>query len=151
MRLGDALPHPLSVLQALAPAPGPRLEEIRFEPEEGGITVDFCFVAGALRVASRVRLRPSSLLPRPAALAINGCSARRVVREPGYALYFVAGEREVEVRDPLAALIAAWVDELSAVLDGREPARSAEIGSRMQLLESLLVSFEETHHDPRHP
>ncbi len=150
-RIGDAMPHPLSLLQCLAPDREAFLEHFRFEAEAGGIVVNFNYVAASDRIACRVHLRRGEREPREAGFAINGRWARRVVRQPGYALYFRSGDREVYVKDPLQSLIEAFMAELGSVLGGRKPAAAVQISSRMRMLESVLRAFEGETVDPLHP
>ena len=67
--------------------------------------------------------------------------ARREVRSPGYSIHLCARDREVSVRDPLEALIADFVAELTRVCGGGEPSRPGAIAQRMQMLEALVDAF----------
>jgi hypothetical protein len=129
--LGDSLPHPLSLLQALAPGPA-ELGEVRFPSLAPGALRLACEwrTAGArleVEIALATRERP----PREAAYAVNGRWAERRIRAADYALSFADGSREVPVPDPLRALLAEFV---------AEPARAptGESGERMALLEQIL-------------
>ena len=129
--LGDSLPHPLSLLQALAPGPA-ELGDVRFTELAPGVLRLACEwrTAGA-RVEVEIALATRERPPREAAYAVNGRWAERRIRAADYALSFADGEREVPVPDPLRALLAAFV---------AEPARApgGESGERMALLERIL-------------
>lgn len=135
-RIGDAVPHPLSLLQALAPHPDPALEDIRYGGESPlePLTLRFVYRAGSARVGVEVQLEPARAFPRESELAIDGTRARRVVDPHGYRLFFVDGPRRVALPDPLTQRVGAFV---SAVRDGG-PSQGSEIGARMQLLEAIV-------------
>jgi predicted dehydrogenase len=129
--LGDSLPHPLSLLQALVPGPA-ELDEIRFEaPARGSLRVAFAWRAAGTRVAVEIALVTQERPPREASYAVNGRWAERRIRPEDYALRFADGPREVPVPDPLRALLADFVKEPS-----RPP--GGESGERMALLERIL-------------
>ena len=129
--LGDALPHPLSLLQALVPGPA-EVGEIRFEaPARGSLRVAFAWRAAGAPVAVEIALVTQERPPRVAAYAVNGRWAERRIRAEDYALRFADGAREVPVPDPLRALLADFVKEPS-----RPP--GGESGERMALLERIL-------------
>jgi predicted dehydrogenase len=129
--LGDSLPHPLSLLQALAPGPA-ELREVRFT----------ALAPGALRLAGEwrtpeaqvefeVALATREKPPRDAAYAVNGRWAERRIRDADYAFSFADATREVPVPDPLRALLADFVAD-----PGRAP--TGESGERMAHLERIL-------------
>lgn len=146
----DAMSHPLSVLQALAPGhPAKRavspLRVLSWD-ETGEGRVDGAFVFhrpedGAV-VDVRVRLRTSPTQPRPMALVVNGHRADRTVRMDDYAMSFTDGRREVPLSDPMAALVADFVH---AVAHG-EPAearkrRMEAIALRMAMMAEIVGTF----------
>lgn len=146
--LRDSLSHPLSLLQALAPAPDARVEQVSLHAaaplaEASQLGVGFAFVAGDTRVETRVDLARTEARPRPAAYAVNGRWAVRNVREVDYSMRLACGGREVELPDPLGALVRSFVAELERVREGGRPAGSAAIAQRMALLESLVSAGEE--------
>lgn len=107
-----ALPHPLSLLDHLFPAPDLPLEDIRWRAEgEDRWAVTFRHPGGAAGVACEVALRACPTSPRPAAFGFDGARAHRVIREPGYRLALATddGSREVPLPDPVEALVKAFV------------------------------------------
>jgi predicted dehydrogenase len=129
--LGDSLPHPLSLLQALAPGPA-EIRDIRFEAAERGLLQVACeWRTAGSRIEVSITLVTQERPPREAAYAVNGLWAERRIGAVDYALRFADGPREVPVPDPLRALLADFV---------KEPARppGGESGERMALLERIL-------------
>jgi len=129
--LGDSLPHPLSLLQALAPGPA-ELGDIRFAAlAAGAIRLAFEWRAAGTKVGAEIALVSMERTPREAGYGVNGRWAERRIGPGDYALRFADGAREVPVPDPLRALLADFV---------AEPARASggEIGERMALLERIL-------------
>jgi len=154
--LADALSHPLSVLQALAPARDPQLLDLRFDfraqpstpdldsaiqPVTAGtgaavgacLRVGFRFAAGAARVDTAIELLQSFSVPRPAGLGINGAWANREIREPDYTIHLTSGARSVKVPDPLGALVGRFVQQLHEVLSGRSPVDPTPVLERMRM------------------
>ena len=74
--LGDCLPHPLSLLQALAPAKRPQVESPRIRSRDGSVDVQFAYVADDARVEVDLALRQQATTPRPASLEIDGRGRR---------------------------------------------------------------------------
>ena len=70
-RLGGAMPHVLSMLQALCPGTG-RIASPSFETVGEGLRLAFAYLAGDARVSVEVELVRSDQTPRPAAYAIDG-------------------------------------------------------------------------------
>lgn len=168
--LVDSLSHPLSVLQALAPGEA-EVEGIEhaFLPGSGDSgdrsTTRLAYVTPEARICATIELGQCRTQPRPAGLALDGRFAAREVRMPGYAIYLTDGERAVQVRDPLAALVETFVADLRAALgthpapspaspgpgrtpgpvapghvdrDAAAPPRAGEIATRMRLFERVL-------------
>ena len=140
--LGDALPHPLSVLQSLVPGTPTEIGSPRFDVSTSRTLVGFEYRAGNTLTTVRVALTPSAEIPRPAAYAIDGREARRRVRLPGYQQSFWAGDRTVALPDPLGALIRAFLGELNEYRGGCPAPRSGSIADRMALLQTLVTAFE---------
>jgi len=135
--LGDSLPHPLSLLQALAKGPAPRVEHVEIEAASGSLLrVRFDYQAGAARVESEVRLVSRDGAPREAGYGVNGHWAERRIHPGDYAFRFAAGEREVPVPDPLRELLRGFV---AALERGEPPAPSLAIAERMAMLEGILA------------
>jgi predicted dehydrogenase len=134
--LGDALSHPLSLLQALRGAAAARAEQVVVEARPGEVDLRFAYRTATDTVACEVRLRASDRLPREAAYAVNGHWAEREIRVSDYAFRFRDGDRAVDVPDPLRALLAAFLAAL-ATRGGPDPA----IPARMALLEQILEAL----------
>ncbi len=139
--LADALPHPLSMLQALSPGKA-RIVSPSFDVGPSRTLVGFEYRGGNAHTSVEVALAPSAEIPRPAAYAIDGRQARRCVRLPDYAQSFTCGSRSVAVPDPLRGLIRAFLAELGERREGAEARRSGSIAERMALLQALATAFE---------
>lgn len=136
--LGDSLPHPLSLLQALVPGPRPRVERVASEAAAGaGRRVCFDYCAGGQRVESEVRLVPTDRLPREVGFAVNGRWAERRVGAD-YAFRFADGAREVAVPDPLRELLRAF---LAAPEGPAAPESGLGIAERMELIEQIVAAL----------
>jgi len=141
--LGDSLPHPLSLLQQLAPADAPRLDAIRFEPgapDTPGTNLRFTYVADEVNVESEVKLNRKLTHPRENRLVIDDHAARRCVA-PDYALTFADARRCVKLEDPLTALVADFVTRARDGFDPEAARRSREIATRAALLERLVSAW----------
>jgi hypothetical protein len=129
--LGDAIPHPLSLLQVLSPGPA-SIAGIRFEAAERGlVSLAFEWQAAGARVDVAITLVTQLRPPREAAYAVNQLWAERRILGSEYAMYFGNGPRQVAVPDPLRALLADFL---------ADPARAptGESGERMAHLERIL-------------
>jgi hypothetical protein len=143
--LGDAMPHALSLLQALVPAGEARLEEIRFSSRDAAVAdleVRFVYAAPPAAIEARVRLVQGDSLPREAGYAVNGRAVRREVRPPDYRICFVADGREVAVPDPLGRLVGRFVQEVASPPARRSASRTPEIVQRVELLDALLRAWD---------
>ena len=145
--IGDALPHPLSVLQALLPDPEADVADPGFSfpgdpgQEAEAVTLTFRYGAGTRWIACEVELIHGEHLPREASLTINGRPARRRVRLKDYALFLGCGDREVPLEDPLRGLLRTFVRGLRQTLAGRHPEPDLDIPRRMRMLERVLQAF----------
>lgn len=113
----DALPHVLSMLQALAGPGQVKAANAGFESSNReALRLDFEYTTGApdgdaeRTIEAQCRLVTCPERPRPAAYAINGRRADRVIRLPDYVLELEAREgegepRRVTLEDPLKVLI----------------------------------------------
>jgi len=140
--LGDSLPHPLSLLQALIPGDCDRLEDIRFaleDPEAGIMHLDFRYRTPASSTQVRVRLVPSAVSPRAASYALDDRCAHRRVGGDDYRLSFEDDDgRAVSLDDPMTQLVMDFV----AALTGRGPREQyPDITKRMELLGQLVHSY----------
>ncbi|MGE3174172.1 MAG: Gfo/Idh/MocA family oxidoreductase [Planctomycetota bacterium] len=125
--LEDAVPHLLSVAQALLPPAAQRtavLAAVEVAPRDPAAT------ACALRLRlvhddgelqAELHLRRQLEQPRPAWLAVDD---RRIDRRigPGYSIAFAADDREVSVEDPLRQLVRAFCAGLAAPAAARASA-----------------------------
>jgi len=142
-RIGDALPHPLSLLQVLVPGSAPSLEHIAFAGGEP-LVVTFEYATREARVPCRVELLRDAGSPREASLTLDGRKARRRVRLEDYALFLAAEDgREVPLADPLRALLADFARDLARAAQGRLPAPhvAQRIPERAALLDRLLDAY----------
>jgi hypothetical protein len=139
----DAVPHALSLLQALADGPEPRIEGLRFSTsalDAPAISIGFRFLAGDRSVEASIDLVQDKAQPREAGYAVNGRWARRLIRMADYAIFFTWGARVVDVPDPLALLVGDFVRAL-----GEGPGDSSavrEIADRARLLDEIAIAFE---------
>lgn len=144
--LGDALPHPLSLLQALDPSEVATLEELTFSthaPDAGEVVLEAAYVTPRARVPIRVELIRGETLPREASLTINGRVARRRVRIDDYALFLGAGKREVPLADPLRSHLRRFLMDLEATLGGAPPPPITPIVQRAAMLDAAVRTFRE--------
>lgn len=152
--LGDALSHPLSVLQALLPGEDPALAAVGFSPPDGTdtLSVRFHYRCGGRTCDCTVDLSHAEAQPRRALLAIDGRVARRVVEPETYRLSWVApDERHVPLDDPLTRLVADFVAALRTRRADRvrraRHARAREITQRMELLAELVLAYTHEHEE----
>lgn len=139
-RIGDCLPHVLSVLQAVSLHARPAVEGPEFEPYPGSdesLRARFVYRSGSTRVRTEVELRARQSAPRPAALEIDGRRAERVIQLPDYKMRLRDGRRSVPLPDPLTARLADFVRDLDAVRGGALPPDPAPIARRLELLQEL--------------
>jgi predicted dehydrogenase len=139
-RLGDSLPHALSLLQALAPGEA-RLEQLAFAEtpaDAGGILdISFTYRTGGACPRAHIALQRSDAFPRRCAYRVNDREALRVV-DAEYRLHLVDGEHRVLLDDPLSALVADFV---AAVAARRDRVRRDEILGRVALLEQIARGY----------
>lgn len=140
--LVDALPHFLSLLQALADAPEAAIEDVRFstrDPAASALDLTLLWKARAGAIDASFALRASDRLPRAAGYAIDDRVAERRVSLPDYTQFFADGPREVPLPDPLAMLLADFVARLR---EGRaDPDEPARIALRLEALERIARVF----------
>lgn len=140
--LVDALPHFLSLLQALGREPAAELADVRFStraPDASALELALAWKTRSAAIEARFALRSSERLPRAAGYAIDGLRAERHVSLPDYAQRFADGEREVPLADPLALLVA---DFAAALRGGRaDPGEPARIAFRLEALDRIVRVF----------
>lgn len=152
--LGELLSHPLSLLQAIAPADDARIEAIQFshrDEERPDLELAFCYVADRQRIAVRLRFeqrckrvatQQTAVAPIPeVGFGINGQYAARRVDSRSYRMSFVDAERAVELPDPLAILVADFLAAVRTRDFECERAQKAAILQRQFLLLDLLEAF----------
>jgi Oxidoreductase family, NAD-binding Rossmann fold len=155
--LGDAVPHALSLIQALLPGGAGQIERLRFK---GGrqtsrrLALEFRYRAGERELEVAIELLRSDRRPREACLEIDGRRAERLVAADGYQLSFAEGGRTVPLPDPLTLLVADFVSALRLASEARSEAEpsggggagyaravTARIAERMELLERIVTGF----------
>jgi predicted dehydrogenase len=137
--LGDALSHPLSLLQALTDFVPASAEEASIRARPGEVDVRFAYRTPTYEVACEVQLRTREQPPREASFAVNGHWAEREINPSDYAFRLRDGVREVPVPDPLRALLS---DFLASVPTRGEPgAPDPRIAPRMALLARILEAL----------
>ncbi|MCC7137262.1 MAG: Gfo/Idh/MocA family oxidoreductase [Planctomycetes bacterium] len=105
-----AMPHPLSVLDHLAPPERPGLTDLEVDVgDPGRLLVRFTHPGRGVR--AEVELVVTTERPRPFSFGFDGAVATRVVREPGYRAALVAEGlgREVALPDPVEAVVKDFV------------------------------------------
>jgi predicted dehydrogenase len=141
--LGDALPHALSLLQALVPGEDARVEAIDYSTRDPGadaLSVRFRYRTEARTCEAAVHLRHGTRLPRNASYSLDGRRARRLVSAPGYRLCFADADRSVPIADPLTQLVADFAAALAGTGHGAAPP-TTRILRRMQLLSALVSAW----------
>ena len=146
--LGDALSHPLSLLQALCGGAVARADDITVAAHPGEVDLRFAYRTPTYTVASELWLRSSDRPPREAAYAVNGHWAEREIRPSDYAFRFRDGSREVEVPDPLRELLRDFLEALRT-RGGPDPAIPARMALLEQILEALPAAIRAGARDPQ--
>ena len=141
--LADAVPHPLSLLQALAPGASKIRDPWFSTPRAEGetLTVGFHYEVGDHRVEVKIKLSRGVTTPRQSALSIDGQRAERVVSGPDYRLSLKDSERSVPLEDPLTLLVGGFVEALRDPSAGSGKSRAREIAQRMQLLTDVADAY----------
>ncbi|KAA3609481.1 MAG: hypothetical protein DWQ01_09100 [Planctomycetota bacterium] len=137
----ESLSHPLSLLQEVAPGRGD-FTEIRYQSLAGGLRLQARYLAGSRQLELQVDLRQTEEYPRPAGFSLDGFQCRRVVREPGYRIFFqdpADPKREVESGDPTKMLIAHFFRRLKESR-GRILQPDVALLRRQRLLAKLLAA-----------
>jgi hypothetical protein len=147
--LGDSLSHPLSLLQALVPSASPSIEETRFvELGPGALRVHFEYCSDDARTEVAIDLIQSGDWPRKADFSVNGRLATRRVELPSYRQTLEDAGRSVPIEDPLDLSMREFARRLDDVRAGAPPHGADEIGVRMSLIETLVVTFQKSWGDP---
>lgn len=127
----DSMSHPLSILERIAGHGEVAGVSVREAGRTQVVTFDY------RGIAAEVTLTTTPEPPRPAAFAINGRWAHRVV-EPGYALFLEDEGRRVPMDDPMPLRVAEIVQAARA---GRAPDRDSLVLG-MSNLERLMQAVE---------
>ena len=141
--LADALPHPLSLLQALSPGE-PEIRDVWFSTrseQAESMSLGFLYGVDGHDVEVEVKLSSSGKTPRRAAFCIDGRGAERLVSGADYRLSLAAADRSVPLADPLTELVADFVDALRGASHATENPRAREIAQRMQLLMDVVSAY----------
>jgi predicted dehydrogenase len=109
--IADSLPHPLSVLRALAGPGAVRLRAIEV-PSEDEARVRFAWEHARGAIEAEVVLVRVPEQPRPAWIEIDGRRAEREVRLADYAMALVGERKRVPLEDPLGLLVGDFVEAL---------------------------------------
>ncbi len=142
--IGDALPHPLSLLQALEPSPEAELVEPRVsnrDPAASELVLEFLYRTPRADVEVRIELIRGETLPRRAGLTINGRTAERRIRLEDYSLFLAAGTRELPLEDPLLCRLRRFLADLDLAGHGPLP-KPFPIPQRARMLQCLLEAFQ---------
>lgn len=152
-QIPDALPHPLSLLQALSPTEETCLHDLWIDPGEpssGTQNLAFTWPGDAGAVACEVRLEVSEESPRPAAYGVQGYLAHREIQLPAYELAFrgdlalvrAAGGPAsgcVELQDPMESLVQ---DFLSFLRFGHTRKPDYSPLQRIRMLQQVQEAYE---------
>lgn len=141
--LADAVPHPLSLLQTLAPGAS-KIRDPWFSTrpaEAEAMTLGFHYEVGDHRVEVKIKLSRGATTPRRSALSVDGHRADRMVSGPDYQLSLVDSERSVPLEDPLTLLVSEFVKALRDASAGSGKSRAREIAQRMQLLTDIATAY----------
>lgn len=137
----DALAHPLSLLQCLAPGPAD-LEEVDYETRGAEERLQFTFAAGARRLACSVECVPQAAPPRPAEYALDGRLLRRSL-QPGYRFRFETGpplDKFWDSPDPMKIAVRSFLTHVAAVRAGEAAAVDENLLRRQDWLARLLLA-----------
>lgn len=141
----DAAPHLLSLLEAIAgPAP---VRNPRAVWRAGGewleLDFEYACLPQPIEVAARYLTTPAP--PRPAAYALDGHWARRVIRAPGYQQFFTDGTRELPLPDPLPILVREFLAALQGATHPTAEALAATLGNLRSLACSAQAAWDEAY------
>ena len=145
--LGDALPHPLSLLQAVAPARTDQpVEAITLSTRAAQaheLEVGFRWTAETGPVQVRVELAMGTEQPRIAAWGVDDAVARRYIRTSDYTQFLATGARLVDLPDPLGRLVQRFVSVLIRDDGEDQEAEARRMVQRMRALGRLLAAWDE--------
>jgi len=140
--IGDALPHPLSVAQALRPDLVAAADVALEREGDERLVVRATLEGSGAPLALEVELDGAAAAPpRRAWLAVDGRLAERCVRPRDYALFLRDGARLVDLPDPLFARIAAFCDAITAADRPAVPDRT--LSRRAAMMEAIDAAYAE--------
>lgn len=138
----ESLPHPLSLLQAVAPGSA-RVEDPRHERSGGGEILSFTFAGGTRRIRASVEIRPRAETPRRAEYALDGRWLHRRVDPSGQAVTYETGppvDRSWRTVDPMKIAVRAFLARVAALHCGEPALADAALVQRQELLAALLAA-----------
>lgn len=149
-RWSELLPHPLSLLQAIAPGPA-ELSDLRFaetDPEAADARLDFTWRGHARTLQCEVVAEDLGRWPRPAEFAFDEALCRRRVVAKDYRIRFESEVPEprqrahaVAIGDPMEACLRDFFRRvLAARARGSAPMDEALV-RRQALLEQMLDAW----------
>lgn len=152
--LGDALPHAVSLLQALAPctatAPVSQVSFSTRDPAAEALQLSFRWAADEGAVQATVALERGPEQPREAAYGVDGRVARRYIRTSDYAQFLASEARLVNLPDPLARLLGRFLTTVAERdTTDAEKDRRAEAARMVQRMEALTCLSDAFHPAPR--
>lgn len=109
--LADSLPHPISMLRALAGEGTVRNVSTAWGGDDQ-VVLRFRYDGARTAIESEVILRRCLEQPRPASYTIDGREASREVRLSDYAMEFVGDGRRVALEDPLGMLVRDFIERV---------------------------------------
>jgi len=149
--LADALPHPLSLLQALSPGDA-QIRDAWFSTrrqDAARLSLGFLYELADHSVEVEIQLSDGTAKARKSALCVDGHRADRVVSDPDYRLSLVDSKRSVPLDDPLTRLVGDFVNAIRHTSPATEQSRAREIAQRMQLLTDIVTAYTHEANDKR--
>ena len=139
--LGDALSHPLSVLEALLPGPA-RIDRTQatWGPEGRAVDLDFRWTTSAGSLITHIELRSSDRNPRGAWIELDSVRFERLVRPEDYAMFLSTGARVHQIEDPLVRHLRGFVSNLTSVLAGSPAPDPTPLADRARMLDQLRTA-----------
>lgn len=141
--IGDALPHPLSVAQALHPSLE-AAEAVTFEhPTAGTLRIAARLVGEGARLELSVELvGDSRRIPREAWLAVDGRRADRDIRAEDYALFLRSEDRSIDLPDPLTIHVADFAHAAAEARPGEPLPPDRTLSRRAALLHAITAAYD---------
>ena len=141
--IGDALPHPLSLAQALRPGLS-SVTNVRFERSGADslrVRATLADTTDGSEFALEVRLAGDAQeMPREAWYAIDGMRADRCVRSSDYAMFLRSGARLVDLADPLRLRVGSFLESVERARRG-EFVHDRLLSNRACMLQAIDRAF----------